>query len=89
MSVPQLTPRPTYGQNTQNNSNAPPVPPLPAGFRYDVDGYGDSPPHFVDPLVARKQEKEAGLPKTPKTPAFGRGKVPIGQLVAFFDGDKK
>ncbi|KLO09969.1 hypothetical protein SCHPADRAFT_922215 [Schizopora paradoxa] len=44
---------------------------------------------FVDPLVARKQEKEAALPKTPKTPAFGRGKVPIGQLVAFFDGDKK
>ncbi len=44
---------------------------------------------FVDPLVARKQEKEAAAPKTPKTPAFGRGKVPIGQLVAFFDGDKK
>lgn len=45
---------------------------------------------FVDPLVIRKQEKDAAVaPKTPKTPGFGRGKVPFGQLVAFFDGDKK
>ena len=40
---------------------------------------------FVDPLLLRKQEKES---KTSiSIPA--RGKVPVGQLVAFFDGDKR
>ncbi|PPQ68796.1 hypothetical protein CVT26_001711 [Gymnopilus dilepis] len=42
---------------------------------------------FVDPLVLRKQSKEALMkPIAMPRPA---GKVPIGQLVAFFDGDKK
>lgn len=51
--------------------------------------WGSTPGKFVDPLVIRKQEKEGLLPKTPKTPTFARGqKVPIGDLVAFFDGDK-
>ena len=40
---------------------------------------------FVDPLILRKQSRESfkaiAMPKP-------TGKVPIGQLVAFFDGDK-
>ena len=53
---------------------------------------GNAPGRFVDPLVIRKQEKEKEglLPRTPKTPTFARGqKVPVGELVAFFDGDKR
>jgi hypothetical protein len=44
---------------------------------------------FVDPLVIRKQAKEAS--SAPKTPivAPGRGKVPINELVAFFDGGER
>jgi hypothetical protein len=59
MSVPPPPPRPNYNQNLQNPnySNAPPVPPLPPGFRPDVDGIGDSPPHFIDPLVAPRPQK--------------------------------
>lgn len=40
---------------------------------------------FVDPLVLRKQDKEGLRVAMPKP----IGKVPIGQLVAFFDGEKK
>ncbi|KAF5373440.1 hypothetical protein D9615_009491 [Tricholomella constricta] len=40
---------------------------------------------FVDPLVLRKQDKEGTKIAMPKPV----GKVPIGQLVAFFDGEKK
>ncbi|KZP16979.1 hypothetical protein FIBSPDRAFT_793602 [Athelia psychrophila] len=40
---------------------------------------------FVDPLVLRKQEKARG--KAPTATGGGR-KVPVGQLVAFFDGDR-
>jgi hypothetical protein len=46
---------------------------------------------FVDPLLLRKQEKEAAaLAGGGKTITTGRatGKVPVGQLVAFFDGEK-
>jgi len=39
---------------------------------------------FVDPLALRKQEREKALPM-PKS----FGKIPVGDLVAFFDGDKK
>ncbi|EKM78292.1 hypothetical protein AGABI1DRAFT_75808 [Agaricus bisporus var. burnettii JB137-S8] len=47
---------------------------------------------FVDPLLVRRQEqeqvkKERGRSRS--TVQNPRGKVPIGQLVAFFDGDKK
>ncbi|TDL27946.1 hypothetical protein BD410DRAFT_818478 [Rickenella mellea] len=43
---------------------------------------------FVDPLVIRKQEKDkVPEPRTPKA-TNGRNKVPIGDLVKFFDGDK-
>ncbi|KAF9456741.1 hypothetical protein BDZ94DRAFT_1203948 [Collybia nuda] len=40
---------------------------------------------FVDPLVLRKQDKEGAKVAMPKPV----GKVPIGQLVAFFDGEKR
>ncbi|RDB17196.1 hypothetical protein Hypma_001847 [Hypsizygus marmoreus] len=39
---------------------------------------------FVDPLVLRRQDKEGTKVAMPKP----IGKVPIGQLVAFFDGEK-
>lgn len=42
---------------------------------------------FVDPLILRKQSRES-LTKPLAMPK-PIGKVPIGQLVAFFDGDKK
>ncbi|KDQ56575.1 hypothetical protein JAAARDRAFT_36058 [Jaapia argillacea MUCL 33604] len=43
---------------------------------------------FVDPLLLRKQEKREG--RAAGTPKVMPGKkVPVGQLVAFFDGDKQ
>ena len=41
---------------------------------------------FIDPLVLRRQSKDAIKPIAMPKPI---GKVPIGQLVAFFDKDKK
>ncbi|CAE6535062.1 unnamed protein product [Rhizoctonia solani] len=45
-------------------------------------------PKFVDPLVIRRKGagKEAG---SKPMPGAGRGKVPISQLVKFFDGEKR
>ena len=43
---------------------------------------------FVDPLVLRKQGKEGLGGKGKFATGGGVKKVPIGQLVAFFDGDK-
>jgi len=43
---------------------------------------------FVDPLVLRKQEKD-GLSGKGKVASGDGKKVPVGQLVAFFDGEKK
>ena len=43
---------------------------------------------FVDPLVLRRQSKDSLKPIAMPKPVMGR-KVPVGQLVAFFDGDKK
>jgi hypothetical protein len=40
---------------------------------------------FVDPLVLRRQEKEGAKIAMP---APSKGKIPIGQLVAFFDEKK-
>ncbi|KAG8754367.1 hypothetical protein FRC14_005158 [Serendipita sp. 396] len=41
---------------------------------------------FVDPLLLRKKEKEVGPPKLP----VARGsKANFGDLLAFFDGDRK
>lgn len=51
-------------------------------------GGGDN--KFVDPLVVRKQTKDAiasGAPPPPKVMA-GKPKVPINELVAFFDQEK-
>jgi len=44
---------------------------------------------FVDPLVLRKQEKEGFSGKSKIATGGGVKKVPVGQLVAFFDGDRK
>ncbi|KAJ7598875.1 hypothetical protein C8J56DRAFT_1157944 [Mycena floridula] len=46
---------------------------------------------FVDPLVLRRQQevkKSVGVPIASPV-AKGKGKVPIGDLVKFFDGDRK
>ena len=46
---------------------------------------------FVDPLVARRQAKlEAQLSAGPPVPKalVGKKKVPVGELVAFFDQEK-
>ncbi|KAI0634170.1 hypothetical protein C8Q77DRAFT_1110244 [Trametes polyzona] len=45
---------------------------------------------FVDPLVVRRQTKEALMKDAPVPPAalVGKKKVPVGQLVAFFDQEK-
>ncbi|KZT43338.1 hypothetical protein SISSUDRAFT_1057745 [Sistotremastrum suecicum HHB10207 ss-3] len=45
---------------------------------------------FVDPLVIRKKERDSFIaPKTPVQAAAGKPKVPIDQLVKFFDAGKK
>jgi hypothetical protein len=56
-------------------------------------GVGAAGGKFVDPLVLRRQEKEkAKEERGKKEPRAGgrggKGKVPIGQLVAFFDEKK-
>jgi len=46
---------------------------------------------FVDPMVSRRQSKDSlnlGKPIAMPKPVLGK-KVPVGQLVALFDGDKK
>jgi hypothetical protein len=56
-------------------------------FRSDSTFGGDQANKFVDPLVLRRQEKtEKGRGK----PLVGPGKkVPVGQLVAFFDSERR
>ncbi|KAH9929967.1 hypothetical protein B0H21DRAFT_761780 [Amylocystis lapponica] len=49
---------------------------------------GPAPQKFVDPLVVRRQTKDSqALPNAPKVMP-GKPKVPVGQLVAFFDQEK-
>jgi len=43
---------------------------------------------FVDPLVLRKQSRDS-LTKPIAMPRPLSGKIPVGKLVAFFDGEKK
>ncbi|CCM05483.1 uncharacterized protein FIBRA_07704 [Fibroporia radiculosa] len=45
---------------------------------------------FVDPLLVRRQTKEALASAAPNAPKVmpGKPKVPVGELVAFFDQDK-
>lgn len=44
---------------------------------------------FVDPLVLRRQSRDSLRSTKPIAMPKPVGKIPIGQLVAFFDGDKK
>lgn len=55
------------------------------GLGISMDYTGGS--KFVDPLVLRKQEQ--GSTGTKLAMPKPIGKIPIGQLVAFFDGEKK
>lgn len=45
---------------------------------------------FVDPLVVRRQTKEALANTVPNPPKVmpGKPKVPVGELVAYFDQEK-
>ncbi|KAL5497869.1 hypothetical protein ACEPAH_2800 [Sanghuangporus vaninii] len=75
------------------NASPSPIAPLRPRVRsksIDPIGLGISVPNgngrFVDPLVLRKELE----PKTPRTPKFERGrKVPVGELVAFFDQERQ
>ncbi|KAJ6598957.1 hypothetical protein DFH09DRAFT_1129647 [Mycena vulgaris] len=69
--------------NTTPLSSSRPTP-LSHGRSRSIDRFGTG--NFVDPLVLRKQSGGGG--KEPGKTA-GNGKVPVGQLVAFFDGDRK
>ena len=88
---------PSSGEFSATSTPSPIAPSKPKLRSRSTDriGLGISMPNgngnkFVDPLVIRKQAKDA-VPRTPKTPGFapGKGKVPIGELVAFFDGEKR
>ncbi|KAJ7781132.1 hypothetical protein B0H16DRAFT_1497177 [Mycena metata] len=72
--------------NTRPPSGSRPAP-LAHGRSRSIDRFGSG--NFVDPLVLRKQT--GGPPNTRgrEPTKTGSGKVPIGQLVAFFDGDRK
>ena len=53
-------------------------------------GLGITDPNkFVDPLVMRRQERENNPPlRSPKVTNATK-KVPFGELLAFFDGDRR
>ncbi|KAL1686899.1 hypothetical protein GGG16DRAFT_96444 [Schizophyllum commune] len=76
----------TRSQSTdrgQRFGTAASVPSTPVTDRFG-DGSGSS--RFVDPLILRRQEREgAGKVAMPRP----IGKVPINQLVAFFDGERR
>ena len=69
-----------FGLGLSDGSNGVPIPPVtPTSGK------------FVDPLVARRQAKlEAQLSAGPPPPKalVGKKKVPVGELVAFFDQEK-
>jgi hypothetical protein len=53
-------------------------------FRTDTPASGDPPGRFVDPLILRRQTRTKD-----SKPLVGPGKkVPVGQLVAFFDSER-
>lgn len=95
--VDRPRPQSTYGQPT-----APLMPRVRSrstagtslGMDGDLNGSNTSFNRFVDPLVARKQEKqkEAQHRATLTTPTAGRtggGKKAVRDLAAFFDGGEK
>lgn len=94
-SPPQRRPRPqsmySGGLSVQNIVS--PIPTTPLGTRLrsqSTDRFGLSGEKFVDPLIVRKQTKDAIasiVPPPPKVMA-GKPKVPVNQLVAFFDQEK-
>ncbi|KAI0827471.1 hypothetical protein BC628DRAFT_1369821 [Trametes gibbosa] len=68
-----------FGLGLSDGATGAPIPPVtPTSGR------------FVDPLVVRRQTQEALLKGAPIPPAalVGKRKVPVGQLVAFFDQEK-
>lgn len=85
-------------QSTQSSQSSASVAPLRPRWRSRSTDRGDGAGaasggkddgrtgRFIDPLVLRKQGRELGS-KLPMPKPIG--KVPVGQLVAFFDGDKK
>ncbi|KAJ7179037.1 hypothetical protein C8R46DRAFT_1323425 [Mycena filopes] len=89
---PRMRAQSAYGLSSilQASPNTRPLSgnkPLVHGRSRSIDRFGTG--NFVDPLVLRKQT--GGPPSTRGREAAktGNGKVPIGQLVAFFDGDRK
>jgi hypothetical protein len=82
----------TYGFSNLSRAPQTPITPLrPQARSRSIDRMGSGerePPtplggsKFVDPLVLRRQDRKVAMPKPV-------GKVPIGQLVAFFDGEKR
>ena len=102
--TPRVRAQSTYGPLTSNDlaavlSSSTPSPIAPSKPKLrsrstDRIGLGITIPNgngtkFIDPLVIRKQVKESAVP--PKTPTYvpGKGKVPINELVAFFDGERR
>ncbi|KAF8695425.1 hypothetical protein AX14_001827 [Amanita brunnescens Koide BX004] len=85
-------------QSTQSSQSSTSVAPLRPRWRSHSTERGDGAgagaggkddgrkSRFIDPLVLRKQGRELGS-KLPMPKSIG--KVPVGELVAFFDGDKK
>ncbi|KAJ3987312.1 hypothetical protein F5890DRAFT_1405450 [Lentinula detonsa] len=80
-------------QQSQSSSQTPPLKPRVRSQSTSPHPSASivSPPpssKFVDPLVTRKQEAEAKHGKL-AMPRPRSGKIPIGQLVKFFDGDAR
>ena len=64
-----------FGSDASGSS----VPPTPTAGR------------FVDPLIVRRQTREIEASQAPPAPKVmaGKPKVPVGQLVAYFDQEKR
>ncbi|KAF8665040.1 hypothetical protein AX16_000652 [Volvariella volvacea WC 439] len=72
-------------RDNMNGSNGGITPPMTAAPGGATNNNGSN--KFVDPLLLRKQDRERE--RTQIAMPRPMGKVPIGQLVAFFDGEKK
>ncbi|KAH8102136.1 hypothetical protein BXZ70DRAFT_906118 [Cristinia sonorae] len=79
-----LAPTPTAPLNTRLRSHS--TDRFGLGFLDDTQS-PTTPGKFVDPLQIRRQSKEAAAGAAPVPPKAmpGKPKVPVGQLVAFFD----